>query len=61
MHSMGLKKQNLLDSIYCISEKWDSCDELTVRMRLQIPAVTSLLSEILKIYTAARKTRNLVI
>lgn len=26
MHSMGLKK-HLLDCIYCISEKWDSCDE----------------------------------
>lgn len=35
--------------------------ELYVRMFLQVSAVTSFLSEILKIYTAAEKTCNLVV
>lgn len=35
--------------------------ELYVRMLLQVSAVTSFLSEILKISTAAEKTCNLVV
>lgn len=63
MHSMGLKKQHLLDyTVFTVYLKnGTAMMSRCVRTHLQISAVTSLLSEILKIYTAAEKTRNLFV
>lgn len=59
-HSMGLKTPTGLCLLYIWKMGhlwWASC----VRTYLQISAVTSLLSEILEIYTTAEKTRNLAV
>lgn len=57
-YSMGLKKKTLI-GLYLMSI-W-KMGELYVRMFLQFSAVTSFLSEILKIYTAVEKTCNLFV
>lgn len=59
IYSMGLKKKKTLIGLY-LMYIWKMGD-LCVRMLLQVSAVTSFLSEILKISTAAEKTCNLVV